>query len=275
MLAIPLITLQAVVEVAVGGMLALYITDLTRQVTRGFLASTGVVLVLIGGLGVAAQFFLPDPAHLTDHPVNSSWVDPAIRVSAVFIALFVLYLVTVYLRPPVLHVVVGGLACAAGVAAIVAQAVAYPTPAWGPYGTAASFLLSTLAIGGVTTAMLLGHWYLVVPNLSTRPLFILLGVVAASFVLQVVLATVALLALAGSNGVASRADVVTGGYSIVFWMHVGAGIALPLLITGLAFQSTRLRSLMSATGLLYVAVVLTLVGQVTGKVIFFGGNLPL
>jgi hypothetical protein len=275
MLAIPLITLQAVVEVAVGGMLALFVTDVTRQVTRGFLASTGAVLVFIGGLGVVAEFFLPDPSHLTDHPINSAWVDPAIRISAVFIGLFIVYLVTVYLRPPVLHVVVGALACAAGLTAIVAQAVAYPTPAWGPYGTAASFLLSTVAIGGVTTAMLLGHWYLVVPNLSTRPLFILLAAVAVSFVLQVVLAAVALLLLAGTNGVVGRNDVVSGGYSIVFWMHVAAGIALPLLITALAFQSTRMRSLMSATGLLYVAVVLTLVGQVTGKVIFYGGNLPL
>ena len=275
MLAIPLITLQAVVEVAVGGMLALFITDVTRQVTRGFLASTGGVLVLIGGLGVAAEFFLPDPSHLTDHPVNAAWVDPSVRISAVFIGLFVLYLVTVYLRPPVLHVAIGALACAAGLAAIIAQSVAFPTPQWGAYGSAASFVLSTIAIGGVTTAMLLGHWYLVVPNLSTRPLFILLGVVAGSFLLQVVLAAVSLLVLAGSSGVASRNDVITGGYSIVFWMHVAAGIALPLLITALAFQSTRLRSLMSATGLLYVAVVLTLVGQVTGKVIFFSGNLPL
>ena len=69
--------------------------------------------------------------------------------------------------------------------------------------------------------------------------------------------------------------MINGGYSLTFWMHIIAGIALPLVITALAFQSTRLRSLMSATGLLYVAVVLTLVGQVTGKVIFFSGNLPL
>ena len=58
-------------------------------------------------------------------------------------------------------------------------------------------------------------------------------------------------------------------------MHIGAGIVLPLIITALALQSTRMRSLMSATGLLYVAVVLTLVGQVTGKVILYSGNLPL
>ncbi|MEA2646613.1 MAG: hypothetical protein QOE92_1696 [Chloroflexota bacterium] len=275
MLAIPLITLQAVVEVAVGGMLALFITDVTRQVTRGFLASTGVVLLVIGGLGAAAEFFLPDPSVLTDHPVDATWLVPSTRLAAGFMGLMLLYLVAVYLRPPVLHVVLGVLACGVGMAAVVAQSLAYPTPAWGPYGSTASFVLSAVTIGTVTTAMLLGHWYLVVPNLSTRPLFILLGVLAAALVLQGVLAGVALALLAGQSSVASVSDIVSGDYSLPFWMHVAAGIALPLLITGLAFQSTRMRSLMSATGLLYVAVVLALVGQITGKVVFFSGRLPV
>jgi hypothetical protein len=275
MLAIPLITLQAVVEVAVGGMLALFITDVTRLVTRGFLASTGGVLLLIGALGVAGQYFLPDPSHLTDHFVTRTWLQPSLRLSAAFMVLFLLYLLAIFLRPPVLHVVVGALATAVGVAAVVATAFAFPTPEWGPYGSAASFLLSAITIGTVTTAMLLGHWYLVVPNLSTRPLFILLGLLAAGLVLQAVLAAVALVLLGGHSGFPSAHDVVYGSYSLTFWMHVVAGIVLPLVITALAFQSTRMRSLMSATGLLYVAVVLTLVGQVTGKVILFNGNLPL
>ena len=275
MLAIPLITLQAVVEVAVGGMVALFITDVTRQVTRGFLASTGAVLLIIGALGAVAEFYLPDPAVLTDHPVDATWLVPSTRLAAGFMVLFLLYLVAVYLRPPVLHVVLGAIACLVGVAAVVTQSFAFPTPGWGAYGSAPSFVLSALTIGTVTTAMLLGHWYLVVPNLSTRPLFILLGMLAGGLVLQAALAGVALALLAGRSSVASVTDVVSGGYSLPFWMHVATGIALPLLITGLAFQSTRMRSLMSATGLLYVAVVLTLVGQITGKVVFFSGRLPL
>jgi hypothetical protein len=275
MLAIPLITLQAVVEVAVGGMLALFITDVTRLVTRGFLASTGGVLLLIGVLGVAGQYFLPDPSHLTDHFVNRAWLQPALRLAALFMVLFLLYLVAVYLRPPVLHVIIGLVATSAGLASVIASAYAFPTPVWGPYGTAASFLLSAVTIGTVTTAMLLGHWYLVVPNLSTKPLFILLGLLAAGFLLQAGLAVAALLLLGGHSDFPATHDVVSGGYSLTFWMHIAAGIVLPLIITALALQSTRMRSLMSATGLLYVAVVLTLVGQVTGKVIFYSGNLPL
>jgi hypothetical protein len=275
MLAIPLITLQAVVEVAVGGMLALFITDVTRMVTRGFLASTGGVLLLVGVIGVAGQYFLPDPSHLTEHAVNRAWLQPALRLSALFMVLFLLYLVAVYLRPPLLHVIIGVVATAAGLAAVISSANAFPTPVWGSYGTAVSFILSAITIGTVTTAMLLGHWYLVVPNLSTKPLFILLGILAAGFLLQAALAAAALVVLGGHSDFPTIHDVVYGGYSLTFWMHIAAGIALPLIITALALQSTRMRSLMSATGLLYVAVVLTLVGQVTGKVIFYSANLPL
>ena len=275
MLAILLITLQVAVEVAIGGFVALFITDLTRLVTRGFLSSTGVALLLIGVMGVAGELTLPDPSHFTDHPLNRDWLTPSGRLTLLFMVLFLVYLVAVYLRPPLLHVVIGFITAGAGICALVTTAFAFPTPGWGPGGTVASFLLSAITIGTVTTAMLLGHWYLVVPNLSTRPLFSLLALLTVGIVLQAALAAAALLVLAGQAGVATRHEVVSGGFSLSFWMHVGAGIVLPLLVTGLALQSTRTRSLMSATGLLYVAVLLILVGQVTGNIVFFNGNLPL
>ena len=275
MLAILLITLQVAVEVAIGGFLALFITDLTRLVTRGFLSSTGVALLLVGAMGVAGEITLPDPSHFTDHPLNRAWLTPSSRLTLLFMALFLLYLVAVYLRPPVLHVTLGFITAAVGICALVTTAFAFPTPTWGSEATIASFLLSAITIGTVTTAMLLGHWYLVVPNLSTRPLLSLLGLLGAGILLQAVLAGASLGFLAGHAGVASRHEVVAGGFSLSFWMHVGAGLVLPLLVTGLAWQSTRTRSLMSATGLLYVAVLLILVGQVTGKIVFFNGNLPL
>jgi len=95
-------------------MLAIFITDVTRLVTRGFLASTGGVLLLIGVLGVAGQYFLPDPSHLTEHFVNRAWLQPALGLAALFMILFLLYLVAVYLRPPVLHVIIGLVATSAG-----------------------------------------------------------------------------------------------------------------------------------------------------------------
>jgi len=276
MLAILLITLQVAVEVAIGGFLALFITDLTRQVTRGFLSSTGVALLLVGAMGVGGEYALPDASHFTDHKLNPAWLLPSLRLTSLFMGLFLVYLIAVYLRPPVLHVAIGFLTAAAGLAALVTTAFAFPTPTWGVSATVVSFLFSALTIGTVTTAMLLGHWYLVVPNLSTRPLLALLTLLAIGFLAQAGLAGASVFYLAGRGAqVATRHDLLSGGFSLSFWLHVGAGIALPLLVTALAAQSTRTRSLMSATGLLYVAVLFTLIGQVTGKIVFFNGNLPL
>jgi len=47
--------------------------------------------------------------------------------------------------------------------------------------------------------------------------------------------------------------------------HIAAGIALPLIITALALQSTRMRSLMSATGLLYVTTANQAVGDLSDQ----------
>ena len=274
-LAIPLITLQALVEVAVGGFVAMFITDLTRRVTRGFIGSTGAVLLVVGAIGVAGLYFLPDPEHLTDHPVNHGWITPSFRLSLAFLGLFMLYLVAVYRRPPVLHLVLGGAAAVAGLGTVVTAAFAFPTPGWGGAATAFSFLLSALAVGTVTTAMLLGHWYLVVPNLSTRPLLILLALLGAALAGSWRWGRSACCAWRATTASPARGEVLVGGASVPFWVHVGFGILLPLLVTGLALQSTRMRSLMSATGLLYVAVVLILVGQITGKVVLFTAYLPL
>ena len=274
-LAIPLITLQAVVEIAIGGFFALYLTDVTRKVTRGFIVSTGGVLLVVGAIGLWGQSTLPDPQHLTDHPFNRDWLIPSLRLTGVFLALFFVYLLAAYLRPALPRLAVGLLTLLAGAGAILTSALAFPTPGMGPLVTGISFGLSAMVVGTVVTAMLLGHWYLVVPNLSTRPLLALLGIITLGLCAEAALAVYAVRGVAGQAQTVRAHDLVSGSFAVPFWIHVGAGVALPLLITGLALQSTRLRSLMSATGLLYVAVVLTLVGQVTGKVIFFSGGLPL
>ena len=96
--------------------------------------------------------------------------------------------------------------------------------------------------------MLLGHWYLVVPNLSTRPLITLLVLITLGLCGEAALAAYSIRGVAGHAQTIQAHDLLSGGFAVPFWMHVGAGLALPLVITGLALQSTRMRSLMSATG---------------------------
>src|SRR6266481_5265815 len=52
--------------------------------------------------------------------------------------------------------------------------------------TVASFFAAALALGGVMTAMWLGHWYLVTPALSERPLLFATTLVLLGVLIQVV-----------------------------------------------------------------------------------------
>src|SRR5262249_35408784 len=78
--------------------------------------------------------------------------------------------ITPYVR---IRFAVGALAGLAGLAALFAVGMAYRTLADAHLGGAfvvLAFLAGGVALGGVMTAMLLGHWYLNTPTASGRPL---------------------------------------------------------------------------------------------------------
>jgi len=59
--------------------------------------------------------------------------------------------------------------------------------AWGPLATLVSLVLGALALGGAMVGMVLGHWYLVTPDLSTRPLIGMTLALLAAVALQALL----------------------------------------------------------------------------------------
>ena len=92
------------------------------------------------------------------------------------------------IRPAVVAV-----ACCSGIVALVAQAMEVT-----PGGTldfkvltVASFLSSTALLGGASTAMILGHWYLVIPSMQVSHLQSIVKVHIASMVVRVVVVVAA------------------------------------------------------------------------------------
>ena len=79
----------------------------------------------------------------------------------------------------------------------------------------------------------------------------------------------AFLLIGGSASGADLGSLLSGasGLSIAFWMRVLVGLALPLVVAGMTWQCCRIRSLQSATGLLYVAVALVLAGEIASKLL--------
>ena len=126
--------------------------------------------------------------------------------------------------------------------------------------------LSAAVLGAATTGMLLGHWYLVTPALTNRPLLRAIGVLLVSLVLQAVLLPVTLRGLAHGSGSLTHPLSLSPALSILW--ALGA-VLLPLVAAGLALPTCRLRSFMSTTGLLYLAMIAILPGQLLGQLLFF------
>ncbi|TMC43581.1 MAG: hypothetical protein E6J25_05390 [Chloroflexi bacterium] len=127
-------------------------------------------------------------------------------------------------------------------------------------------VLSATVLGAATTGMLLGHWYLVTPALTNRPLLRAIGLLLASLILQAILFPLTLSGLAHGSGSLTHPLSLSPVLSVLW--ALGA-VLLPLLAAGLALPTCRLRSFMSTTGLLYLAMIVILPGQLLGQLLFF------
>jgi hypothetical protein len=182
------------------------------------------------------------------------------------------------IRPAIVAVAVGG-----GLAAIVLQALDI-SAGWSlPFRalTVASFLTSAAMLGGACTAMILGHWYLVIPSLQVSHLQSIVRVHIASMLLRVVVVGVGVwFAIATSFaanpmlGPTFRRYIVSVD-GIFFWQRVLFGLAGPAVLSYLTWQTAKIRSTQSATGILYVDFFTVVVGEVLAKYIILATHVPV
>jgi hypothetical protein len=172
-------------------------------------------------------------------------------------------------------------AIVAGVAALVAQAAAVSQPTV-PMEvlTVASFLSSAALLGGACTAMVLGHWYLVIPSLDVTHLQSVVKVHIASMVVRIVVVVAAvfagiMLGQPGVSGVPSFRRYLTSLDSVFFWQRVLFGLAGPAVLSYLTWETAKIRSTQSATGILYVDFFTVVVGEVLAKYLLLATHVPL
>lgn len=131
----------------------------------------------------------------------------------------------------------------------------------------AHFVTSALVTGAVTLDMILGHFYLVIPNLSFGPLRRSTLVFAAALALRILVIG---WTLAGSWEVwaaAWRTDATRFllEYGFFLTLRVVFGIVGPVVLAYLVWECVRIRSNQSATGILYVATAIVLIGEIAAK----------
>lgn len=201
----------------------------------------------------------------------------------------------------ILRLISGTLATLSGLATIFVLAMIFrPLESANLAGvfTVAGFFAAALAIGGVMTAMWLGHWYLVTPALSEKPLqlattLVLIGVVAE---LLLALAAGPIIAPASPHtsssatptAVATPAGtpapnstitvkpagtpVVTPlGTGAIEWLRILVSFVIPIVLGALAWKLVHDRSFQSATGMLYLIVVCVIAGEIIARGLFLIG----
>jgi hypothetical protein len=122
---------------------------------------------------------------------------------------------------------------------------------------------SAAVLGSAMTAMLMGHSYLLAPAMSLTPLLRLLAALAATTVLRIGVTAGGLWLWTGTPA-GSTLDS-----ELILWLAVrwGIGFVGPLVLAWLAWEATRIRSTQSATGILYVVVILCFLGELTSQLL--------
>lgn len=182
------------------------------------------------------------------------------------------------IRPAIVAVAVVG-----GLAAIVLQALdvsagwALPLRAL----TVASFLTSAAMLGGACTAMILGHWYLVIPSLQVSHLQSIVRVHIGSMLARLVVVGIAVW-FALSTSFAANPIVgptfhryILSVDGIFFWQRILFGLAGPAVLSYLTWETAKIRSTQSATGILYVDFFTVVVGEVLAKYIILATHVPV
>jgi hypothetical protein len=163
-----------------------------------------------------------------------------------------------------------GFAVAALVAALVVAEFGSrreQAPAW----ALANGLTSAALLGTATTAMLFGHSYLIAPGMSLTPLHRLLAALFLATLARVAVAGVGLWSWTAGHSLLNLED------ETVLWLPLrwGLGFVGPLVLGWMAWQTARVRSTQSATGILYVVVIFCFLGELTGQVLQGGSGYTL
>lgn len=165
-----------------------------------------------------------------------------------------LYLAAQYVRSDVVGVVAGAAVALAGAVALALSARLLE--GWGFAVATIALLAGAALLGGVTNGMLLGHWYLNQPGLQPWALARLTGMTLAATAAGVILGVIT----AGTLTGAATEGAVLGlpGFGDDFGpFFYAAWLALMIftaVVVWMARRCIKIRSIQSATGLYYVAL---------------------
>ncbi|MFT7676873.1 MAG: hypothetical protein ACI8QC_000849 [Planctomycetota bacterium] len=189
---------------------------------------------------------------------GGAWSDPTTVAALVAIASFPLLVGPVRTGTRFLGLIWATVACGAALVFIVASSTAVEGPAAIALGAASAMATGTVA-GGVGLAMVVGHWYLTVPQLPISTLARLNRFTIVAMLVSCVLVGLSCGLYAEQFELADKPLFSSFG---LFYLtaRVAVGLAVPLLFAWMTAGSLAHQNTRSATGILYASTVLVLIG---------------
>lgn len=323
MLTLPLILFIVMAELSVGAFTVLYLLDWRNTVKRSFLVTYAIIYLGLTVLTVLFQQNFSTAELLNSYILlDKAWTGYLALPLFLFLLFMIPYTIFLWMDKNagvggkdkkgenqrsalrILRLIFGGLTVLAGLVTLFVLGMIYrPVASTHLAGalTVASFFAAALALGGVMTAMWLGHWYLVTPALSQKPLQFAATLVVIGILAQVIIALTGGPSVASANTTNPSAPAVTAtatvpatiraatptpnssvkpagapvatplSMSVIGWLRILVSFILPLVLLGFILKLIHDRSFQSATGMLYLVVVLTLAGEAMGRGLFLIG----
>jgi len=140
-----------------------------------------------------------------------------------------------------------------------------------------NFVISALVLGAAMVAMLLGHWYLVIHDLSIEPMKRISVVLILVLLVRLIAVTTTAVIFWLRNELwrTPLTNALFYNPKLFFWQGIIFGILGPLILSWMVWHTVNIRSTQSATGILYAVIVFVLVGDMTFKHFFAITGIPL
>ena len=261
----PLAGLLVLLELAVGTVTVSAALDQAGRVGRGFAGTTAAICVLLMGADLLLISGASDIGALLHRTVDPGATATFVHGAVAFTALLAADVLFAAVGTEIARRVVALATIAVGLATVVATAAAIGPAVGGTAAAALEFFPAVLLGGGALAGMLLGHWYLVTPSLSFRPLRLSIYTVFAAVAIDSAAIAIALVTAAP----ATRARVLSGDQAPLFWLLVvGAGVLFTAAVSALTLHFARIRANQPATAMLYVLIISVVMALVPAHLIF-------
>jgi magnesium-transporting ATPase (P-type) len=272
---LPYAVLILLAELAVGSLAVMTAFDARGQVTSGYIKAGALTIVPLAGLAAWTGLSLPSTDAVDGYAISDSWLAATRALLVVFTGVTVAHAVASMSGRRRERVLLGAAGAIAGTIALAALAALVATPVWSYAGMLVSVLAATVVLGAALMSMIWGHWYLTSGRLPKEPLEQMALLVVAALAVQAALVALAVAVPAREVPLAESAFGVGLGQNPAFWLRVGVGLAFPLAVAFLAWRAARIRGMMSATGLLYIALGAVLAGEVLARGLLFSTGSPV